>query len=1169
MISTPKRAQGCRSIAFMLASLHSGSSVKVWPELVQESEKHACTLFIFPGGRLESHDEYEYMRNSIFSLIGGKEFDGILSWASSLSGFAPESEVAAFHRGRGSTPLVTFGLKVDAHPAVTIDAYSGMKRLVFHLARRHKCRRIAFIGGPREHSSAEHRFKAYRDALEECGINYDDRLASLDNPWTEGRKAICELLDARGLVAGRDFDALCGASDLLIFEAAKLLRERGVRIPSDIALGGFNDSDESHLFSPTYTTVHMPFDRQALQAFHMLLDLMGGRQPVDCLLKTRLIIRQSCGCLPESVEKAGAAISAKGATAGLFGFPAPEDLAAIMAASISPAQARDPGRFIPAASAFLACLRGASGKPFLDALDLLLGDNIFQSQDLDLFQDMLSDMRSACAGQDEPAARDRIESIISQARVLVSDAEKRTSNYRAWREKTLGQWLSIFNHELLCAKNFPSIVEIASRHLPRLGIFSGYFVLNGKIKATRSFIGGFAAESESPEEPRLIRPRGGKLAFPADQLLPDEYRPRCPGAFVVLPLYYESTSLGYCVLSVNDVEGSVFEEIRTQVSGAMRGVLLFEQVNEARKLAERAEKLKTSFLAGVSEELQQPLAAILALSSRLLEEPALQGRPEIEAIAAHSSRQLELTKRLMDLSLAQVDELALEKRLFNSANFLRDMVADFASRKTKAAWGTIQLGSRPGLLPLLLGDPARITQIFEIFLDYFFHELDASEVEISLRPDLDGIHIVAASETSGAAQASGGRSSAGVVGSTREMTDIEIDLARKIAFMQGGQVSLVERRGKAEFVLTLPYPTLDEMPRLDAGADSLRDGVAAGSGQLVLSGSAATIACLSGLFPEVPLCRASLSVLAGRDFNPETLAFIFLDPSALSPAEAVLLSHLLDDERYRKVSWFIAVPDECTSAGTGTTAGLAEYLRSLLPGRTSTEVLILGENGVRLKSPASAATIHCHSVEEFGLVIQKTRPALILLASQDCALLDTVAARPELAEIPLVCASSQFSDSRFEAKAVGRPLTLLFNLGETFDAALDARIAGILSGEELLPAATSATITKTIFFLNRHFREPVSRWKLSESLAVSEDYLSRIFRHQTGMPLWEYLNRLRIGYAIGLLRATGESVSEIASDSGFQDQAYFCRVFHRIAGSTPGSIRKSFTSNVRKVQEPD
>ena len=92
---------------------------------------------------------------------------------------------------------------------------------------------------------------------------------------------------------------------------------------------------------------------------------------------------------------------------------------------------------------------------------------------------------------------------------------------------------------------------------------------------------------------------------------------------------------------------------------------------------------------------------------------------------------------------------------------------------------------------------------------------------------------------------------------------------------------------------------------------------------------------------------------------------------------------------------------------------------------------------------------------------------------------------------------------------------------------------------------------------------------MASYLNTSEDYLSRIFHTQMGISLWNYLARLRVQHAIGLLYSTGAGLAEIADLTGFQDEAYFCRVFKRIAGATPGYFRSRSFSDVRKVQESD
>ena len=99
-------------------------------------------------------------------------------------------------------------------------------------------------------------------------------------------------------------------------------------------------------------------------------------------------------------------------------------------------------------------------------------------------------------------------------------------------------------------------------------------------------------------------------------------------------------------------------------------------------------------------------------------------------------------------------------------------------------------------------------------------------------------------------------------------------------------------------------------------------------------------------------------------------------------------------------------------------------------------------------------------------------------------------------------------------------------------------------------------VKKAILYFDQNAGSYISRWKLADSVNVSEDYLSRIFHREMGLPLWDYLNRLRIFVAADLLLQTDESIQAIALRTGFQDQSYFCRIFKKIYGVPPGHFRR-------------
>ena len=196
-----------RRIGFLLANVYQGASLAMWRSIASEAKKEKdSALFVFPGGRLRYSHGNEFLRNSIYDLANSSSLDGAIIWASTLSGEVGTEEAEAFARLKSlEMPVVALGMPIEGCPSVNFDAYGGMKDEIRHLITVHGDRKIAFIRGPENHSSAEDRLEAYRDALAEAGIDFDPRLVSSPHAWADGRSAIAELTEKRGLIPGQDF----------------------------------------------------------------------------------------------------------------------------------------------------------------------------------------------------------------------------------------------------------------------------------------------------------------------------------------------------------------------------------------------------------------------------------------------------------------------------------------------------------------------------------------------------------------------------------------------------------------------------------------------------------------------------------------------------------------------------------------------------------------------------------------------------------------------------------------------------------------------------------------------------------------------------------------------------------------------------------------------------
>lgn len=151
-------------------------------------------------------------------------------------------------------------------------------------------RRIATVAGELDYAFGRERLEGYQRALHEWGIAYDPQLVLVDGPCDEhlGRRAVGTWLDR-----GVRFSAVVCFNDLVAYGAIRELRARGVDVPRQISVVGFDDLPASRYVG--LTTVRQPSEELGRWAMHTLADqLMGGAVPPrHAQLPTALIVRDS------------------------------------------------------------------------------------------------------------------------------------------------------------------------------------------------------------------------------------------------------------------------------------------------------------------------------------------------------------------------------------------------------------------------------------------------------------------------------------------------------------------------------------------------------------------------------------------------------------------------------------------------------------------------------------------------------------------------------------------------------------------------------------------------------------------------------------------------------------------------------------------------------------
>ncbi|MDR0639333.1 MAG: helix-turn-helix domain-containing protein [Spirochaetaceae bacterium] len=182
-------------------------------------------------------------------------------------------------------------------------------------------------------------------------------------------------------------------------------------------------------------------------------------------------------------------------------------------------------------------------------------------------------------------------------------------------------------------------------------------------------------------------------------------------------------------------------------------------------------------------------------------------------------------------------------------------------------------------------------------------------------------------------------------------------------------------------------------------------------------------------------------------------------------------------------------------------------------------------------------------------------PAAVILGTLDTEAIADFRRRDAMT--PLVILPPKITGIKAVEQVCLFPRVILCHRAAARSPAFIKRLRSIADGSEILPVLTGKPVKKALLFIDKMCTSQISRWQLAESVHVSEDYLTRIFRRELGLSPWEYINHLRVSIAAEMLLHTGKPIYTIALDTGFKEHAYFNRVFKKVYGKPPNQLRKS------------
>lgn len=237
--------------------------------------------------------------SSIFTLINYDAFDCVVVLADSIQtkGVAHriEEDLRKSYKGK----VLFVDQESEFFPSIHIDNYNPEKKIVDHLIEVHGKRDIAFLTGKAWHPHSKIRLQAYRDSLTEHGIEVNENRIFYGDFWYTSGESLADSLTADDITLP---EAVAFANDHMALGFAKRMDEKGIRIPADIAIAGFDSNVDGKHAPVPLTSVPIPSVLLGRNAANYADALITGKEYVPLTEEPELFIGGTCGCGCDSVK---------------------------------------------------------------------------------------------------------------------------------------------------------------------------------------------------------------------------------------------------------------------------------------------------------------------------------------------------------------------------------------------------------------------------------------------------------------------------------------------------------------------------------------------------------------------------------------------------------------------------------------------------------------------------------------------------------------------------------------------------------------------------------------------------------------------------------------------------------------------------------------------------
>lgn len=567
----------------------------IWPGVTDYAENNNIDLVIFTAKSPASPNGWDFEHNIVNDYIIRENIDGLIIITGEMSDYFSYEQIKDICNNFKDIPIISLGYPMEEFTSILIDNKPGLIEALDHLHQKHNITKIGFIKGTEGGPDSEERFDVYKDYLAEHDLEFNKEYVFQGNfSYESGQDAAHYFIDK----LNNEVEAVVSSDDIMALGFINIFEEKGYKIPDDLLLIGFDDIETGRYLSTPLTTINQPLYEMGWQAGEFLkMIILGETVPGKIYLPTSLKVRQTCGCLPSSLPKSINFRDFQSSNVCLRDSLNTEFKNFLISRFLNEIKCNEAEcrvKISKLMDSLFSDFMNDTELTYINELNYLI--NSIYDSDIELlsFQTALLNTLRLFSWKISDSS-DKVkynyftqvsETIIFES-LMRKQEQKRVAQFQLGWETT--EVMGSINNSL----DFDILIDNILEDVPRLDLNTFYLTLykgsdmhitnkDWKIPYKSSLLLAY-------EDGEVTWENREKLEFQSTSILPDKFKfSDKRRSIILMPLIFNTEQFGLMIFEFEKDKAIIYENIRTQVSSALKVSLLFKEREEAEEELRKA-----------------------------------------------------------------------------------------------------------------------------------------------------------------------------------------------------------------------------------------------------------------------------------------------------------------------------------------------------------------------------------------------------------------------------------------------------------------------------------------------------------------------------------------------------------------------------------------------------